>query len=59
MYTLIVIALVVGLLLYYVLSLDFEIGTGFTEMRKKIREGKYRIISTKDKNTNQETKLLN
>ena len=56
MYTLIIIALVVGALIYYVLNLDFEIGTGFTEMKKKIREAKYKIVNTKD--TDQENKLL-
>ena len=58
MHVLIIIALVLGLLIYYVLNLDFEIGTGFTEEKKNIREGKYRIIDTKKKDVDSETKLL-
>jgi len=60
MFTLITISLVVGLLIYYVLNLDFEIGTGFTEMKNKIREGKYHVVDKddKDEKKNKETKLL-
>ena len=38
-----ILILAVAGLLYYVFNLDFEIGTGFTEMKKKIREGTYTI----------------
>jgi len=58
MYTLIGISLVVGLLIYYVLNLDFEIGTGFTEMKNKMREGKYHVIDKEDEEKDTETKLL-
>ena len=57
MTTLIIIGLVIGGLIYYVLNLDFQIGTGFTEMKNKIREGEYRIVDEEDKK--KETKLLN
>ncbi|GMQ95131.1 MAG: hypothetical protein BMS9Abin13_242 [Patescibacteria group bacterium] len=53
---LIVIAFVVGLLIYYVLSLDFEAGTGFTEAKKKAREVEYTVVSKDRKDT--ERKLL-
>ena len=56
MTTLIIIALALGLLIYYVLNLDFEIGTGFTEMKNKIREGEYHVVEREDEE--EETKLI-
>ena len=55
--TLIIIALVVGGLIYYVLNLDFELGTGFTEMKDKIREGEYKIVDRENQHE-EEKKLL-
>ncbi len=56
MFFLIIVTLVIGLLIYYVLSLNFEAGDGFTEMKKKIREAEYRIVDKEKKDT--ENKLL-
>jgi hypothetical protein len=39
--------------LYYVFNLDFEVGTGFTEARKNMKEGEFRIVEEKE-----ETKLI-
>lgn len=44
MFSLIIFILVIGFLIYSVLSLDFEMGTGFTEMKKNIREVEYREV---------------
>ena len=55
MTTLLIIALVVGALIYYVLNLDFEIGTGFSEEKKKAREADY---STKEKEEKKKNILL-
>jgi|GEM_PF-4289124 len=37
------IALIFGAAIYYVQKLDFEIGTGFSEEKRKAREAKYKI----------------
>ena len=58
MIPLIIIAVIVGLLIYYVFKLDFEIGTGFTEIKKKAREVKYRVVDRKSEEIDSETKLL-
>jgi len=58
MKTLIIIVIVIGLLIYYVLHLDFEIGTGFTESKKKIREGEYRVVKKENEEVESETKLI-
>ena len=51
----ILIAALFGALILYVLNLDFEIGTGFSEEKKKAREAEY-TISKKEENS--PTKLL-
>lgn len=58
MILLIVIAIVVGVLIYYVLHLDFELGTGFTEKKKDIREAEYRVVDKEDNDSSSENKLL-
>lgn len=44
MFALITIILFVGLGLYYITDIDFEIGNGFTEMKKNAREVDYEIV---------------
>ncbi len=58
MFELIIFIVAIGALIYYVLGLDFELGTGFTEMRKKIREGKYEVVDSKDAEKKSKNKLL-
>ena len=41
MFWIIAIALLFGGLIYYLLTLDFEIGTGFSEEKRKAKEVKY------------------
>lgn len=48
MILLLVIAAVIAFFIYYVLNLDFEPGTGFTEIKDKAREGEYSITKTKE-----------
>lgn len=48
MILIIILILAVGALLYYVFNLDFEIGTGFTEMKRRIREGTYEVVDKKE-----------
>ncbi len=50
MFFLIIVTLVVGLLIYYVWSLPFEAGDGFTEMKKNIREVEYSVKDKERKN---------
>lgn len=40
----IAIIIIVGLIIWYLTSLDFEPGTGFTEMKKNAREGEFDIV---------------
>ncbi len=47
MFFLIIIILSVGYLIYAALNLDFELGTGFTEEKKNIREAEYTIVDSK------------
>lgn len=47
---LIIVTLVVGLLIYYVWSLPFEAGDGFTEMKKNIREVEYSATDREKEN---------
>jgi len=41
MWELLGIALIIGLGIYYVTTLDFEIGSGFSEKKKQAKEGEY------------------
>ena len=34
--------------MYYIITLDFEVGTGFTEEKKQAREVEYTIVKTED-----------
>ena len=43
MWYLIAFILITSAALFYIFRLDFELGTGFTEIRKYIREGKFTI----------------
>ena len=52
---LIILIVVLALSIFYVLTLDFEPGTGFTEWRDRIREGKYRVIEKEPKQLEQKT----
>ena len=52
---LILIALVVGGAIYYVMKLDFEIGSGFSEEKNKAREAEYTVV---DSDAKSEKKLL-
>jgi hypothetical protein len=54
MLILIIIAVLVGLAIYYVTTLDFQIGTGFTEEKSKAREVKYTVVQKE----NTDKKLL-
>jgi hypothetical protein len=40
---LIVLTIIVGLGIYYVTTLDFEVGTGISEEKKKAKEVKYMV----------------
>ena len=44
MFALIAITFFVGLGLYYVTSIGFEMGDGFTEMKRKARDVDYKIV---------------
>jgi hypothetical protein len=48
MFILIIIVFFVGLGLYYVTSIDFEMGDGFTEGNKDIRDVDYKVVDKKD-----------
>ena len=50
------IIIIVGLIILYLTSIDFEMGTGFTEEKNKAREGEYMVIEKKK--LPKETKLL-
>jgi len=54
MFILIAITLLIGLGLYLVTSMGFEVGDGFTEMKKKARNVDYKVV---DKEENK--KMLN
>lgn len=55
MFVLLAIIFLTGLVLYYVTTLDFEIGDGFTEEKKQAREAKYIVVKKVDANS---TKLI-
>ncbi len=44
----IVLIIIVVLLILYLTGLDFELGTGFTEMKRKAREGDYTVVDKKN-----------
>jgi len=48
MFFLIAIIVVVVYLIYSALNLDFELGTGFTEEKKNIRDAEYTIVDAKE-----------
>ena len=50
MLILLAIAFLIGLGVYYVTILDFEVGTGFTEEKKQAREAEYTIVKREDTN---------
>lgn len=55
MLALITIIFFVGLGLYYITGIDFEVGTGFTEMKKNAREADYEVV---DKEKDENKKML-
>ena len=55
MFVLLAIIFLTGLVLYYVTTLDFEIGDGFTEEKKQAREATYTVVKKEDTNS---TKLI-
>jgi len=59
MLALIAIIIIIVLVIYYLTGLDFEIGTGFTEMKHKARRGEYIVVDKeKTKGGSDEIKLL-
>ena len=48
MFILIAVILVVGLVLYYITTIDFEVGDGFTEIKKKARDVDYEVVNKKE-----------
>ena len=50
MFLLLAIIFLTGLVLYYVTTLDFEVGDGFTEEKKQAREVKYTVVKKEDAN---------
>lgn len=44
--------------IYYVFKLDFELGSGFTEIRKYIREAEYTVIRRGPKEEDTKKPLL-
>lgn len=55
----IAVIIIVVLLILYLTGLDFELGTGFTEMKNKARKGDYTIVDKeKTKKGSDEVKLL-
>jgi len=55
MLILLVIVFLIGLGLYYVTTLDFKVGNGFTEEKNQAREVKYTVVKKEDANS---TKLI-
>lgn len=55
MFTLIAVIIVFALLLYYVTTLDFEVGDGFTEVFKKAKKGEYTDVENKQIEGKKET----
>lgn len=47
MFTLIAVIIAVALLIYYVTTLDFEVGDGFTEVFKRAKKGDYTVVDHK------------
>lgn len=41
----------IGFVLYYVTTLEFEVGTGFTEEKKQAREVQYTIVKKENENS--------
>ncbi len=52
----IIIILIVGFFMYYVWNLPFEEGTGFTEMRGKIKDVEYDVVDKEIENAKLENK---
>lgn len=48
MFVLIIIAFLIGFGLYYATTIDFEVGDGFTEMKKNVREVDYEIVEKEE-----------
>ena len=55
MFLLLAIIFLIGFVLYYVTTREFEVGTGFTEEKKQAREVKYTVVKKEDSNS---TKLI-
>ena len=51
MFLLLIIIFFVGFVLYYVTTLDFEVGTGFTEEKKQARKVKYTTVKKENENS--------
>jgi len=47
MFFLILIIVIIVYLIYSALTIDFELGTGFTEAKKNIREAEYTVVDVK------------
>ena len=51
MFILIIFIFLVGLGLYFVTKINFEVGDGFTEMKKDARDVDYKIVEKQKDNT--------
>lgn len=47
MFTLIAIIALVGFCIYYIMTLDFEVGDGFTEAFRQAKKGEYTEVEAK------------
>lgn len=48
MFVLIVAIFFIGFLLYYITNIDFEVGDGFTEIKKKARDVDYKVVDKEE-----------
>ncbi|MBT3283010.1 hypothetical protein HN375_02540 [bacterium] len=48
MFILIIAILAIGLGLYYITTIDFEVGDGFSEMKKGVRDVDYKVIDKEE-----------
>jgi hypothetical protein len=44
MFILIIAILAIGFGLYYITTMDFEVGDGFSEMKKGVRDVDYKVV---------------
>lgn len=48
MFTLLAIGVFIGLAIYYVTTLNFEVGTGFTEAEMHAKKAKYKVVEKEE-----------